>query len=121
LSRAGRGVAPGPAPKPYDDVAADLAAIIAALDAVPTLALPAIVDWALPRVDATRLTSMWHLSGGNFDGEENDDSAGRPDAQRRDVVWRKSVTVDGSEAEEIEQWHNLTQALPRYIPFPVHD
>jgi len=121
FARAWTRVRHGPAAKPYDDVAADLAAIIAGLDAVPTLALPAIVDWALPRVDATRLTSMWHLSGGNFDGEENDDLAGRPDAQRRDVVWRKTVTVDGREAEEIETWDNLTHALPRRLLFIVND
>ncbi len=110
-----------PDSKPYDDVAADLATIVAGLDSVPPLALAAIVDWALPRVDATRLASVSHLSGGKFDGEENDDLAGRPDAQRRDIVWRKAVTVDGHDAEEIETWGNLTHALPRRLLFVVND
>ena len=121
FARAWTRVRHGPATKPYDDVAADLAAIIAALDMAPPQPLAAIVDWALPRVDATRLTSMWHLSGGNFDGEENDDLAGRPDAQRRDIAWRKTVTVGGRDAEEIETWDNLTHALPRRLLFLVSD
>jgi len=110
-----------PASKLYDDVAADVAMIMAGLDSVQPLALAAIVDWALPRVDAMRLTSVSHLSGGKFDGEENDELAGRPDAQRRDIVWRKTVSVDGRDAEEIETWGNLTHALPRRMLFVVSD
>jgi len=110
-----------PATAPYDEVAADLAAIVAGLGAAPPPALPAIVDWALPRVDGTRLTYMWQLSGGTFDGEENDANAGRPDAKRRDIVWRKTVQVDGREAEEIETWDNLTHTLPRRLLFLLND
>ena len=110
-----------PASTPYDNVAGDFATILAGLDTAPPLALSAIVDWALPRVDHTRLTSVSQLSGGKFDGEENDAMAGRPDAQRRDIVWRKTVEVDGRDAEEIETFDNLTHALPRRLLFLVNN
>jgi hypothetical protein len=110
-----------PESTPYDNVAADLAAIIAGLGAAPPPALSAVVDWGLPRVDATRLSSLWQLQGGKFDGEENDANAGRPDARRRDVVWRKTMQVDGREAEEIETFDNLTHAFPRRLLFLVND
>jgi hypothetical protein len=110
-----------PESAPYDNVAADLAMIIAGLGAAPPPALSTVVDWGLPRVDATRLSSLWQVQGGKFDGEENDANAGRPDARRRDVVWRKTVQVDGCEAEEIETFDNLTHAFRRRLLFLVND
>jgi hypothetical protein len=121
---------------PYEALAPHFATVAAALDTASPVELDAVVDWALPRVDHSRLADNWYRTeyalalrgntatfsvGGDFWGEPHDALAGHVDAQRRDTVWRKTVQVDGREAEEIETWGTLTHATPRRLLFLLND